>query len=838
MRKLLCILFLMASQAGLTQPPVQWNSAEIGLQLKKLGVLGSVLYIAAHPDDENTRLLAYMSKEKLFRTGYLSITRGDGGQNLIGDEQGIELGLVRTQELLAARRIDGAEQFFTRAFDFGFSKSTTEALQIWDSTKILADVVWVIRNFRPDVIITRFPEDNRAGHGHHSASAVLARKAFVAAADSTVFPEQFRYGVGPWQAKRILWNTFNFGSTNTTSENQFKLDVGAYIPLLGKSFGEIAAESRSQHKSQGFGVPASRGVAFEYFVPVLGDAPVRDLLDGVNTSWDKLEGAEGISKKVAEIIQSYDFSQPHKSVHDLVELYQDISSLKDSWWKKQKLGELARLVEMASGLYLEASTPQEYAVQGDSLRVNFSVNNRSGVSAQLNKISFGAYDTIMTRPLATNQNLNAGKMFYVPESKAISQPYWLNDEMEKGHFTVSEQQMRGRPENLPSWSADFVVEIDGIPFTYTKPVMYKRTDPVKGELFQPVYVVPPVSVNTSPGVLLFRKNQPATKNMILTATAYTDISGADADFIYRYGKVSQRLKESNFNMGKGMTKTFTIPVSGKSMNGQLKDRLLASIEYRNSRFDQANYLALAQINYDHIPSIRYFYPDGITILNVDVQTSGKNIGYIRGAGDRIPEALEQLGYQVSYLGENDMQPGQLSRYDAIVTGVRAYNVHEWLNAAHDVLMEYVRQGGNLIVQYNTNNFIGPVKAQIGPNPFSVSRNRVTDENSPVTLLKPAHPLLSWPNRIGADDFEGWVQERGIYFAEQFAEGVTALLGMKDPGEQADQTGSLIVSEYGKGRFIYTGLAFFRQLPAGVPGAYRLFANLVSNPNAKINGTTK
>jgi hypothetical protein len=262
------------------------------------------------------------------------------------------------------------------------------------------------------------------------------------------------------------------------------------------------------------------------------------------------------------------------------------------------------------------------------------------------------------------------------------------------------------------------------------------------------------------------------------------------------------------------------------------------VEYTNEKLNQANYLALAQLNYDHIPAIRYFYPDGITILNVSLQTAGKKIGYIKGAGDKVPEALEEMGYQVTFLGENDMQLSVLSQYDAIVTGIRAYNIHEWLNTQYDVLMSYIAAGGNLVVQYNTNSFIGPVKARIGPKNFAISRNRVTDENSAIQFLEPNDALLNWPNKISQSDFDGWVQERGVYFAEKPGEGVKAILGMRDAGEKEDQPGSLIVSQHGKGRFIYTGLAFFRQLPAGVPGAYRFFANLVSNPNTAINGSTK
>jgi LmbE family N-acetylglucosaminyl deacetylase len=829
------ILLVYTSQA---QAPKSLSSSEIALGIQKLKVLGSVLYIAAHPDDENTRLLAYLSKEKMYRTGYLSITRGDGGQNLIGDEQGVELGLIRTQELLAARRLDGAEQFFTRAYDFGFSKSTEEAMMIWDKEKILSDVVWIIRNFKPDIIITRFPEDTRAGHGHHSASAVLAREAFVAAADPARFPEQFKFGVQPWQAKRIMWNTFNFGGANTTNESQFKVDVGGYLPLIGRSLGEIAADSRSQHKSQGFGVPSSRGSSFEYFVPLIGDAPVKDLLDGVNTSWEKIEGAGGINKRIQDIMQGYSYTNPSSSVVPLVKLYQDIATLKESTIRNQKLSELASLIEAASGLYLEASVTQPYAVQGDSIKVALQVNNRTGIQARLIKVGLDYADTLIEKELKANQNFLLNSSLYVPESKMISQPYWLNEEMKKGSFEVTDQKLIGMPENKPSFEARFIVEIEGVPVTYRKPIQYKHTDPVKGEHFDPVYVVPPVSVNTSPAVILFKKGDQATKNFQLTTTAYSNISRSDARFVYRFGKTSESISDTSFKLSKGLSKTYSLPVSAKSMNGLEKDKLMASVEYRNEKLNQANYLALAQINYDHIPALRYFYPDGLTILNIDLKTAGKKIGYIKGAGDKVPEALEEMGYQVTYLGENDMKLAVLQQYDAIITGIRAYNIYDWLNAQYEVLMSYVSQGGNLVVQYNTNSFIGPVKARMGPVNFNISRNRVTDENSAVQFLEPSDPLLNWPNKISQADFQGWIQERGVYFAEIPGQGVKAILGMRDAGETEDQKGSLIVSQLGKGRFIYTGLVFFRQLPAGVPGAYRLFANLISNPNATINGSAK
>jgi len=832
-RSLLLLVTCLCFFTGFAQSPATYNSAEILLRLEKLKVLGSVLYVAAHPDDENTRLLAWLSKEKLYRTGYLSVTRGDGGQNLIGEEQGVALGMIRTQELLSARRIDGAEQFFTRAFDFGFSKSTEEAFAIWNKEKVLSDVVWVIRNFKPDVIITRFPEDTRAGHGHHSGSAVLAREAFIAAADTTRFPEQFKYGVSTWQAKRILWNTFNFGNTNTTSENQFRVDVGVYNPLLGKSFGEIAAESRSQHKSQGFGVAASRGTAIEYFVPTGGDAPKNSLMDGIDTTWQRVDNGNAISQKIDQIIAAYSTTRPDLSVKSLTTLYHDISLLKESYWKTQKLKEVQQLIESCSGLFLEASSQQPYAVQGDSLRINISAVNRSNVSIQLKKVTIDYLDTTMTQPLVLNRNLVMQRKLYVNQDKEISQPYWIRDAMEKGSFNVSEQKMIGKPENPPAFTADFLVDIEGQQLVITRPVQYKHTDPVKGELFQPLPVVPPLTVNTAPGILLFRKNQHTVKNYTLSTTAYMDILPAKAVIHNRSNNAQEDKKDVDFELLKGRTKNFSLPVNSKLMKDTEVDAFTSSIEYKNEQLNQANYLAMASINYDHIPAIRYFYPDGITVLNLDIKTAGKKAGYIKGAGDKVPDALEQLGYEVTYLGEADITEENLKKFDVIITGIRAYNIHEWLNTDYELLMNYVKEGGTMLVQYNTNSFVGPIRSnRIGPYDFTITGTRVTNEEAPVEFLDKDNALLNWPNKISSKDFNGWVQERGIYFVDKWAPEYKPVLAMKDPGETENRNGSLIMAEYGKGRFIYTGLVLFRQLPAAVPGAYRIFANLIANPNRK------
>lgn len=739
---LLIFFFIqLSTYNSFAQKQHQMNSGEILHHMKKLNVLGSVLYVAAHPDDENTRLIAYMAKERQYQTAYLAMTRGDGGQNLIGNEQGIELGLIRTQELLAARRIDGGQQFFTRAFDFGYSKRTDEALAIWDKEKVLADAVWVIRNFKPDVIITRFPEDSRAGHGHHSGSAVIAREAFVAAADPGRFPEQFKYGVGPWKAKRILWNTFSFGTTNTTAENQMKIEVGQYIPLLGKSIGEIAAESRSQHRSQGFGSASTRGTSTEYFIPILGDKAEKDPMDGIDQSWNRVKGGDVISKQVDALIASFDPQHPENAITKLIAIKKDLNNIDDSYWKKIKSKEVDQLIVMCSGLHIEALANKKQIKQGDTLQISLTINNRSGADVKMQEASLNGI--VAQEQTQLKKNSNWVQIFSLPisASEKPTQPYWLVNEMNTGFFNVNDQTLIGDAENKPTFQVHVKLNVQGENLEVLQPVQYRFVNPAIGEFFHPVYVVP-----------------------------------------------------------------------GK--------------EDKNT--------VMHEIEYEHIPSLLYYADNKQIVLPTNLKTTGKKIGYLVGAGDKVPSALEMMGFEVVELGKNDIYAEKLKQFDAIVVGVRAYNVNEWLNEKHAILMAYVNEGGNMVVQYNTNSFAGPLaKMKIGPKPFAISRGRITEEDAAVKFVDPNHPLLNFPNKITQDDFNGWIQERGIYFADGFSNDYKAVLSMHDQGEE-DLLGSLIVRNEGKGRFIYTGLSFFRELPAGVPGAYRLFANLVSNPNRKLN----
>lgn len=820
------ILSLLAIYWGNSQAPYNPTSADMYQSLQKLKVLGAVLYVAAHPDDENTRLIAYLSKDKLYRTGYLSLTRGDGGQNLVGEEQGIELGLLRTQELLAARRTDGGEQFFTRAFDFGYSKNPEETFTKWNKEKILADVVWVIRKFQPDIIVTRFPTTGEGGHGHHTGSAILANEAFAAAADPNRFPEQLKY-VSVWQTKRVLWNTFNFGGTNTTREDQFKVDVGGYNPLLGKSYGEIAAESRSQHKSQGFGVPASRGESWEYFSTVKGDRPVNDLLDAVDPTWNRVKGGAAVGALLDTIISRFDFIHPEKSVKGLVQLYQMIKALPDHYWRTQKLRETEQLIAACSGLFLDVTTTEQFAVQTDSVKVNFSLNNRLGTDAILEKVSISAFDSVFNKKLDRNRNLIFSKTIYIPVEQPITQPYWLVSKMEEGSFNVTDQQKIGQPDADPAYEATMTISMYGTSFRLSRPVRYKFTDPVKGELYWPLVVVPPAEFEFTADNNISINDTTTQTALHFSTNLRKDTSSYHVQLKYPSTKWYAKRQEFTYKPfpewadNSSNAVFFNLrPVSRKNND---TDSLSVSVK-QNTKSIYAG--ERKQIKYDHVPSIIYFKDAKANLVQIDLKTYGKKIGYITGAGDKVPEGLEQMGYEVTLLGDKELAKNNLAQFDAIITGVRAYNTHAWLNKHYDKLMKYVNEGGNLIVQYNTSNQIGPVKAKIGPYPFAITRNRVTDENAAVRFLNPEHPVFNFPNKITDADFAGWKQERSIYHATDTSGKFEKLIGMADPGEKSDN-GSLLTARYGKGWFTYTGIVFFRELPAGVPGAYRLLANIIA-----------
>ncbi len=842
-----CSFFFSASYA---QTPANHNSADIYLQLKQLKVLGTVLYIAAHPDDENNYLLPYLAKEKMYRTAYMSLTRGEGGQNLIGSEQGVELGLIRTQELLAARRMDGAEQYFSRAYEFGYSKSADEALHIWDREKVLGDIVWMIRKLQPDVIITRFPADARAGHGHHWASAILANEAFRAAADSTKFSEQFALlgrNARPWQAKRILWNTYNFGNINTTANDQLRIEVGAYNPLLGESYGELGAEARSMHKSQGEGRPRRKGKLYEFFATTGGDAPRNDrndLMDGVITGWKRISGGEQVQDTIDQIIHDYQFTAPAASVPALVKLYRQIVRLsvppEQEVWKKKKLAEVQELVTACAGLSVEATTQQETALQGDSVKVNLLINKRNEVNASLVKF-FVDYsitaDTVLQQLLETNQNYAYTTIIVPKLNPKSTQPYWLEkDRTKEGMFEVADDALIGKAWNDPSLHALVQVTIEGAPFFIKCPVQYKYTDPVKGELYQPFVMAPHMELYLSPDVALLNvkdENGKQRSDSLVHITYKSNFTARNVpvSLYVMQQKIHTIYENKKQDLEKGRTVVVDVPVS-QVYDSQKGKFIEAAVAVRPDQRVLTFPEFFKSIRYDHIPAIQYYFRDHVKFVNEAIKVMGKKIGYIAGSGDLVPDALQQLGYEVKYLSNADITDDNLKQYDAIITGVRAYNLLDYLTGKYDVLMHYVENGGNLIVQYNRNTQVGASKAKIGPYSFNINvGSRVTEEDAEVNFLLPQHPALNYPNKLTAADFKDWVQERSTYQADQLDAHYQAPLGMHDTNER-ESNGSLITASYGKGNFAYLSLALFRQLPAGVPGAYRLLANLIALPKNK------
>ncbi|MES2617786.1 MAG: PIG-L family deacetylase [Bacteroidota bacterium] len=845
---LFSLVFSLSAQI-IRQP----GSAEILLNLQKLNTVGSVLYVAAHPDDENTRLLGYLANERKLRTGYLSLTRGDGGQNLIGKEQGELLGLIRTQELLAARRTDGAEQFFTRANDFGFSKNPEETFSIWNKDSILADVVYTIRKFRPDVIICRFPTTGEGGHGHHTASAILAVEAFDAAADPKRFPEQLKY-VKVWQAKRIFWNTFNFGGNNTTAPNQLKIDVGVFNPLLGKGYGEIAADSRSMHKSQGFGSANQRGSNIEYFKLLKGDSVKTDLFEGISTNWNRLKGTEKLQKQITDCTNNYKTQSPELSVAALVAIYKSLMALDDKdnsgYWKQLKLKETEKLLLACSGLWIEAFASDYIAIPGQEINITSQIVNRNKGTVKLNKLSFlNQTDTTTAIEMKVNELYSFKHKEKLSTTASYSNPYWLNREHAIGLYSVNDPLLVGVPENDPATKVVFDITILDLNLKIDRNIVYKYTDPVKGEVYRPLEILPPATVNISEKAYVFTDGKPQTVKITIKANA----NNIEGDLLlYALGDINFQITSRMLPNGrnsdlpdKSNIKIATWHTSANNPHFKLMNKgdeiIIDAIITPTKEAQWATLFArlmigtdtyysksIKRVEYDHIPYQFILSEAKADLRNMDLKKTGDKIGYIPGAGDDIPACLQQIGYNVTILTDELLATEDLSKYPTIVTGIRAYNTNERLQVYYNKLMAYVKNGGNLVVQYNTNSRVGPVAAKIGPYPFTVSRDRVTNENAEVRFKNDSLYVLNYPNKITKRDFDNWVQERGIYFATDLDSNYQTVFSMNDPNEKASD-GSLIITPYGKGNFVYTGLAFFRELPAGVPGAYRLFVNLLSLP---------
>lgn len=819
MRKFFCLLFVLPLFT-FAQKPSQPSSTEIKLKLEKLNFLGSVLYVAAHPDDENTRVITFLAKDQKVTTAYLSMTRGDGGQNLIGPEIGDKLGLIRTQELLSARRIDGGEQFFTRAVDFGFSKSADETLKVWDEEAVLSDVVKVFRMFKPDVILTRFPADARAGHGHHISSAILAAKAFDKGGEASFLPDQVK-AFGVWTPKRLFTNTGRWWNTsiNENTPGIVTLDVGGYSPLLGMSASERAAISRSQHKSQGFGSSGSRGKQLEFFEFVKGEKCDKDFFEGINTTWSRVRGGEKIKILVEKAIREYDVSHPSKSVTLLFQIRKEIGSLENSVWKERKLNEVNALIQDCLGLYCEVRADGYWVSPGENVVVSTEIVNRSPVAVTVKSIHSPDlnFDSTLNVSAGENTALEFKSVKRIRDDMKVSGPYWLQEDHTQGLFTVKDEKNIGKPEATPPVMVTFDLTVNGEDFSVVRPLVYKWNDPVKGELYRPFEIVPPVVMNVGTNVLVFGSEEPKEFSVVVKSNSKT-LSNAklylEVPAGWSYSPKSYDLSFASLHQEIG--KTFKItPSSGESTGSIIVITEIGGVRYSSG---------LEEISYDHIPSQILIRPSEAKAVKLAIRKEGSVVGYIKGAGDEIPAALRAIGYEVWEMNNEDVTDENLKKVDAVVFGIRALNTNERIPYFMNAVFNYAKVGGTVIMQYNNSN--GLVMNDFTPYPIKLSRNRVTEEDATVRILAPNHPILNTPNAIQSSDFDHWIQERGLYFPSEWDPAFTPIFSMNDAGEDP-LDGSLLVAKYGDGYFVYTGLSFFRELPYGVPGAYKLFANLVS-----------
>lgn len=804
------------------------KSSEIYRELKTLKHLPKVLYLAAHPDDENTGLLSWLINGQNIETAYLSLTRGDGGQNLLGTEQGAALGLIRTHELLEARKLDGAQQFFTRAIDFGFSKNTTDTFKQWNADSITADVVWVIRQFRPDVIICRFPPNAAAGHGQHAASAVVAEKAFKLAGDKNAFPEQLKY-VNVWQPKRVLWNTFRFGGVNTTAENQLKVTVGQYDAQLGMGYGELAGLSRSLHKSQGAGTQSVAGIRTEYFAHVIGEPAKTTLFDGVTKTWTS-QGNADIDQSLDQIISAFNFNNPGLSLPALLALRKKVMALKDADLKKDKIKSLDHIILSCAGFMGEVVTDQAEAVAGDHYKFRLNLISRAADPVVLENVKWLNQSENVSRKLSKDSLITIQHDIQIPADAALTEPYWLSKPAtDAATFSVPNDTLIGLPEAESPLNVLVGLKIGSEKFQVKLPLSFKKLEPVRGDVVEALRIVPALELKFAQPLYVARDNEDLHLSLNVKVNSGRQYSNGVLNLMYN----GERLGSASISSlnGKDTTIDYVIPKTKLASIHSSRLTLDASFVADGVTYTKKQVL----IQYPHLPSLQYFAPATVTVMKGDIQAKVKKVGYIEGAGDFIPEFLRIAGIQVDVLKDGDFygsidksggngSQNRLAQYDAIVLGVRANNTEKKLGRWMPFLWSYVKAGGNLVMQYNTNQ--DTTVDQLGMYSFSIANKRVTEENAAVTFLNPNHKLLNFPNRITADDFKGWVQERGAYFPAQWDAAYEPLFEMHDTDEEPLK-GSTLYAKYGKGNFIYTPLAFFRQLPAGNVGAARLFFNFLS-----------
>jgi len=829
MHKLYVFIFsisILFSTSASAQQPFKPTAVDLYNQIQKLNFLGSVLYIAAHPDDENTRMISYFANEKNYRTGYLSLTRGDGGQNLIGPELRELLGTIRTQELLEARKIDGGEQFFSRANDFGYSKNPDETLEFWEKDKVLSDVIWQIRKFQPDVIVNRF--DHRSPgttHGHHTASAMLSVESFDKSNNPKLFPEQLKF-VQPWQPKRMFFNTswWFYGSQekfdNADKTNLIALQTGVYYETLGKSNQEIAALSRSRHQSQGFGSTGVRGEETEYLELIKGTMPSnkQNLFEGIDTSWNRIKGGKAIGEILAKVEKDFDFKNPSASIPELVKAYSLLQLLDENHWKFIKTEELKKIIAGCAGLYIEAVAVSQDATPGSKVKLKLEAINRSAIPMKLASVNYLPDNKLITQNLELKNNIKItiDSEIGLPQNLAYTQPYWLNEPGSLGMYRVDNQLNIGIPDVIRELKTSFNIEINGVVIPFERNIIFKYTDDVKGEVYRPFDIVPEVTSSVLNKVVIFNNGKSQSIG-VKVKSGKDNIQGKVALELPKNWKATPL--EFTFSLDrKNAEQIVYFEVTPPNEASEIVAKSIVTVS--GKRFDKEK----IELNYEHISKQQVLKSAEAKFIRLDIKTNSEKIAYIMGAGDEVPKSLAQMGYDVTILKPEEILKEKLAAFDVVITGIRAYNVVQGLAFKQEILFDFVKEGKTMIVQYNTLDDL--VTPNIGPFSLKISRDRVTEENAEMRFLQPEASVLNTPNKITAKDFEGWKQERGLYYPSEWDAAFTPIFSANDKGEKP-KNGALLVANYGKGHYIYTGLSFFRELPEGVAGAFRLMANLIS-----------
>ena len=798
-----------------------YSSSNILQMLEKLDVFGKVLYIAAHPDDENTRLIAYLANEKKYETAYLSATRGGGGQNFIGTHLKENLGLIRTHELLQARNIDRGIQFFTSAVDFGYSKGPDETLEFWDEDKILYDFVWIIRKFRPDVLVTRFNQTPGITHGHHTASAILAQKAFNISGDPAIYPDQLKF-VKPWKSKRIFWNTSSrfFNLDSYDNDKMLKVDVGLFNNYLGKSYNEIASESRSMHKSQAFGALRRRGSEIELFVQTQGSVAENDMMEGIVTSWERVKPHDALKEYIQKTKDSFDIRHPYKITSYLTGAYKELNRVTDRHWREIKKNEIRNLIKASSGLFFESLSDVEIAPPGEDISISFEAINRSPNNIKLKKIVLLDEEIIIDEVLQDNKLFTKSISFKVPEDLNSSEKYWLINRPSFGTYSIDNLNELGAPDNISEFNSKFYFSIDGQEVVFSSPLENKTNNPTKGDDYKTFSIGNPIYINPKNNMELFvnsNKKQVEVEVISGKDEVSADISIKTPEGI-KYSPESHTVKFTK--KGEKKILKFEIDLSG---GRESQYEITYEANHENSSYSRG----IDLINYDHIPLQTRFPSSSVSLKKFSLNSNSKKIAYLMGSGDLVPQSLDLVGYNVDVLEKKDINFNTLKNYDALVFGVRAFNIDKSLTQLKTEVMRYIEDGGNVILQYNTSSRWNSLDLNdFLPHKLQISRNRVSEEDALVRIINPKHPALNTPNKVSMDDFEGWVQERGLYFPNEWSENYKTLISSNDTGEGPND-GGILISKIGKGHFVYTSYSWFRQLPAGVPGAYKIFSNLLS-----------